>query len=768
MSKSEISQRFFLSSILIALITVGCAAQAGEDLRAKTEILTSHVIMPNEGDGVYKEVEIGGRKAIANLGSGQAPYLYFQVPLGFAENGDLYITIEFFDAAAQAFMIQYDNGQDLYFDGPQGVTIGSNTWVTATYKLVGALLDRRQNYGSDFRIYASSGLPVSRVEVSRISKKTGVWPSLKERFAIAGKKIRRPKGMEYTFGNGSDDQSAQLFKSLGVTSVETYVTWETVEAKAKGEWDWSKWDEQVKILKRHGLKWVPFIILGPAYSTPNWFRESEDHIGCVCLEHGAASKIESLWNPHLPAYIDRFIGEFAKRYEKTGVVESVLLGIQGDFGEAIFSVFGEWTQNVPGPYHNHPGFWCGDEHALDSFRKWAIVKYGDVGKLNTAWGTSFDSQNAIDFPIRGEAEIKTYRDALPRSSPTTKRYWLDFVEWYRGEMTRFSDWWMATTKKHFPETPVYLCTGGHAPPEHGSDFGAQCKVAAKNRSGVRITNEASNYAKNFAITRWVAAAGKHYGAFYGFEPAGGEDEKGIVARIYNATASGAAQLHDYQNNVTNTESRQAAQQAHIQYLMKTEPVVGVALFYPNVSMTLDFGDFLDRAAEFRDITDYDYVDEGMLRDGALDRYKVLVIIRGNVIEKSDFEIIEKWVQNGGVVFALEVTAKTVEGDNEPFNRLFEPKGGERKIGKGKSVLFLRSFRQPKDPIRVLSGILKEAGVIQPDGENDGVYATIIKGDKVLYLNTTSADVEKNIILPNGKEQKAMAKAGTITEVKVDG
>ena len=82
-------------------------------------------------------------------------------------------------------------------------------------------------------------------------------------------------------------------------------------------------------------------------------------------------------------------------------------------------------------------------------------------------------------------------------------------------------------------------------PPHGSNFAEQCRVAAKHKAGVRITNEASNYALNFALTRWVASAGKHYGAYYGFEPAGGVDENGIVARIYNATASGANQLFDY-------------------------------------------------------------------------------------------------------------------------------------------------------------------------------------------------------------------------------
>ena len=573
--------------------------------------------------------------------------------------------------------------------------------------------------------------------------------------------------MEYTFGNGTSDKSAALFKSLGVTSIETYVTWETCERKGRDQWDWSAWDRQVEILKRHGLKWVPFLILGPAYSTPDWFRASSDHFGCVCLEHNVDSKIESLWNPNLPPYIDRFLAEFAKRYKDSGVIESVLLGIQGDFGESIYSVSGKWTKEIPGPYHNHPGFWCGDKYALESFRKWSAAKYGGIAKLNETWGTKYKSDGEIDFPVRGEDAIKKFKENLPAAATTTKRHWLDFVEWYRGEMTRFSDWWMAETKKHMPEIPIYLCTGGDAVPEHGSNFGAQCKVAAKNGAGVRITNEASDYGKNFTITRWVASAGKFYGAFYGFEPAGSEDERGIPARIYNATASGARQLHDYSPNIMSKPSRMEAQKKHIKYLKKSEPVVDVALWYPNVALTIKWGPFLTQAATFRDVVDYDYVDEDMLRDGALDHYKVLAIIYGDIIERSDLEIIERWVKKGGIMLTGDFGGiRTVEGDTEPYQRLFELDGGPRKVGNGKTVLVPRTAMQSEDFAKTLAGVMKSAGITDPDCQIDGVYGTVLKNGTVLYLNTTEENARKTINLPDGKQKKVTAKGGTITEVKL--
>jgi hypothetical protein len=530
----------------------------------------------------------------------------------------------------------------------------------------------------------------------------------------------------YTFGNDADETMAPEFRSLGVTSIESYVTWETCERDGEGMWDWSKWDRQVRILKDNDLKWVPFVILGPAYSTPEWFRASDDHYPCRCLEHGEASKIESLWNPHLPKWIDRFISEFAKRYRDTGVIESVLLGIQGDYGEAIYSVSGGgWTFNVPGEYHNHAGFWCDDEYALADFRRFIEARYKTVEALSKAWGGSYAGLGSVDFPGRTEA-LKAFCDSVASGKPEVRRRWLDFVDWYRDAMTRWSDYWIETTRKHFPETPIYLCTGGDAPPEHGSNFAEQCRVAAKHKAGVRITNEASNYATNFAITRWVAGAGRHYGAYFGFEPAGSEDETGIVARIYNATASGANQLHDYNRNVVKSTERTDTQRANLKHLFDTQPIVPVALWYPNVAMTLNWGGYLERVAQLRDYVDFDYVDESMLATGALKHYKVLVILHGDVMETSDARKIADWAKNGGRVIVMGVPEfESVEGTDEPESVLFGKPLGNGSAARVNDWDALAS---------ALESAFTELGLPIYDLKKDGIYGTQIGPDRFLFLD----------------------------------
>lgn len=563
------------------------------------------------------------------------------------------------------------------------------------------------------------------------------------------------EGREVTFGNDATESQAVLFRTLGVTSVESYVTWESVEPE-KDEWAWERWDKQVEVLKKHGLKWVPFLIAGPAYATPKWFRETDQHLGAVCLEHNITSKIESIWNPSLPKWIERFLSAFAERYGKTGVIESVLLGISGDYGEAIFPVWGGgWTFQIPGAYHTHPGYWCGDPYAGKSFREAMRKKYGMIEGLNSAWGTSFPSFEDIEFPpleVRGgiREDAPTPAGTFTAKDAQSRRRWLDFVNWYRGEMTRWADWCLATTKKYFPNTEVYLCTGGDAVPPHGSEFAEQCKVSAKNKCGVRITNEGSDYAFNFYLTHWVASAGKFYGAFYGFEPAAGVDEKGIVARIYNAVASGAKQLHEYNTNIISSEKRMGIFRDNYPYLeAMPSPCVDVAVLYPKASLALRWADFPERVALLRDVIDIDFVDETMLRDSALKNYKFFLLIAGEFIEKKDIDIIKRWVENGGVLFSCGVHQMAiVEGDTSPFNELFDKGKGVKRLGKGKTIFLPFSWEEKDKLFASLVQKLSGEGCPVPDGVKDGVYATLFP-QHILLLNTNDQPINKLINLLEG-------------------
>ena len=167
-------------------------------------------------------------------------------------------------------------------------------------------------------------------------------------------RVTTPAGLRLCLGeyNQLSAEDASRFKNAGFSSVEFYLTWESVENKGENQWDFSAWDKQVEILKKAGLKWTAFIIAGPAYSLPEWYRKSKDFVGLRCLEHNIESKINTIWDTAFTTYVDRFLARVAEQYGNSGTLEGVLLGISGDFGEAIYPVWhGGWPPTIAGLYH---------------------------------------------------------------------------------------------------------------------------------------------------------------------------------------------------------------------------------------------------------------------------------------------------------------------------------------------------------------------------------------------------------------------------------
>ena len=69
-----------------------------------------------------------------------------------------------------------------------------------------------------------------------------------------------------------------LAHALGFNAVESYVQWNYVEAQ-RGVYDWSHYDKIVNEIQKQGLKWFPLLIVGSAYSLPEWFHDSQGERG---------------------------------------------------------------------------------------------------------------------------------------------------------------------------------------------------------------------------------------------------------------------------------------------------------------------------------------------------------------------------------------------------------------------------------------------------------------------------------------------------------
>ena len=472
-------------------------------------------------------------------------------------------------------------------------------------------------------------------------------------------------------GDKDIEERLEVLKGLGVTSIQTYVYWNKVE-KTPGVLDWSEYDADVALFKKHGLRWVPFVIAGPWYATPEFVRQDPQIVMLRCLEHGRASGIPSIWSARLREYVRAYLQKLADHYRPMEILESVNIGISGDYGEAIYSVIGNW----PGEYHSHPGYWCGDALAVADFRQAVRDLYpGGIDALNQAWHSKYTSFD----------ELKPF---VPAQAPS-ERAWQEFLRWYRGSMTSYADFWLKAARESFPDVDIYLCTGGDMAPEHGSDFSAQAKAAARYGAGIRITNEASSFPMNVRLTRMVGSACRFYGAYFGHEPANTVTANGMLGRLFNAVTSGARQLFLYDSPalVAKQDGRLVPGEGgkyHQLYsgLLKTNrPTIDFALYYPNPpapETRYDRQDFSDLASQIRRFIDYDFVDDRLIQDGALRGKSVLIVASAKVIDAATTDRIKQWATDGGVVFVLDSRGTDWDGQNTPFDALvgFTPQTDE--------------------------------------------------------------------------------------------
>jgi hypothetical protein len=613
--------------------------------------------VPSVGDGLNEAETVQGAPVRRVVGAGSL-YFYVAIDHPAYRQGpvDLYVSAEVFDDGVARVSMQYDRAAErpnigTYYTAADNayLLVGSGGWRTLHFFLPQTRLGHGQNGGADFR-FTAPGVAFRKIAASVTRPANFDVAQTLDAEALRSVAVTRGPGMELTYGNDAGEADAALFKALSVSSVESYVDWAGVEP-VKDQWDWSKWDKQVATLKGAGLKWVPFLIAGPVYATPLWFQDSPDSHVYRCLEHGKDSRVQSLFNPALRPQIGRFLRAFAERYRDTGAIESVLLGVTGIYGESIYPAGpeGGWTARLTGEYHNHHGWWAGDAYAVSAFRAAMNKKYGRVKRLNAAWGTAYASFD----------DVSTF---LPDRAPSDRAR-ADFVEWYQASMTEWAVFWVKSCRKVFPKTEIYLCTGGDGSPFLGADFTAQTAAIARYGAGVRITNEGSDYAHNFSITREVGTATRHYGTFCGFEPASKVNSNGVVARIYNATASGARQLHDY---IPNTLGQGAAAlnnfRTNAVWLTPRRPRVPAALYLSRETWALEPG-AVDRtltlSRTLRDATDLDFVTRRSLADGHLRGYRTLVLSASSVLEPESAEAIERWVRKGGILVAATRPGETL-------------------------------------------------------------------------------------------------------------
>ncbi|MBU3918525.1 beta-galactosidase [Patescibacteria group bacterium] len=496
-----------------------------------------------------------------------------------------------------------------------------------------------------------------------------------------------------------EDKSFENCKKTGLTSVQSYVTWAEIE-KEPGKFDFSTYDVLVEKLKKHNLKWVPFFILGPNYATPKWFQESDECVYAKCLEHNRESKIQSIWNPFLPKQVDRFLKMLSERYQDKSVLESICLGISGNWGESIYPVEGGFYKN----FHSHKGWWCGDKYAVENFRKYITKKYNSLNELNAAWKTDISSFELINFPnlrysLSFSREIYKFIPFFLRPSAkfiynllksnskkeikdiAVEQKWLDFVDWYMASMTNWAEFWLKTARKYFPDNEIYLVTGGDGNPMLGADFSAQTKIAAKYNAGIRITNQIDDYSYSFAFARLISSASKFYGSYFTTEEVWINKPESVTMRIFDVITSGAKGF--YCKNIIGTgkdyctkkdfpagEPTKGAEilSKNLNYFQLSKPIVKVGVFFPNTSIAfkpLVLDSLYKQCAKLRDVLDFDLLDENMIRDGVLEKYEYLLVLKGEILGGEVSEKIKNWIKKGGILSSnYKIIANDIDNEHD--------------------------------------------------------------------------------------------------------
>lgn len=439
------------------------------------------------------------------------------------------------------------------------------------------------------------------------------------------------------------NELAPLARVLGFNAVESYVSWKRLEPRAEGEFDFSFYDPVVKKLAEYDLKWFPLLIVGSAYALPEWFRASGENVGMVCLEHGVSNPVQSICYPPHKRHVTRVLQAFGKHYEPMGVLQGVRLGPSGNYGESQYPAGGNW--GVEGEtMHIHLGWWAGDAYAIGDYRQFLAGRYGDIGALNHAWETAYTSFDEVSPRIPEQMLAPAER--------------IDFTTWYTDCMTRWCEWWALEARKALPHTPIYQSAGGWGFREAGTDYSGQTKSMLKIDGGIRLTNETDSYEQNYYATRLAVSAAKLYGVPLGYEPASSHTARGVAGRLFGTLTTNGQHFFTYHGNVMN-DPFAIEQWLHYAPLLdgRAQGQTGVAIYYPETANQLEDSAFRHlyawgfnpRAREVRRVTEVDYLDERLIEDGFLDRYRALVFVWGDVMPDATLERVDAWVQAGGTV-----------------------------------------------------------------------------------------------------------------------
>lgn len=250
------------------------------------------------------------------------------------------------------------------------------------------------------------------------------------------------------------------------------------------------------------------------------------------------------------------------------------------------------------------------------------------------------------------------------------------MNWYDEAVGRAISLNLAAARKHFPNSQLMLPAGFvDEDPRGGNDNSLIPKLAEQVKATVRSTHGGFKpFAENAAtMLGRLGSACRFYNVPFWVEPPGNLTLDQEVERLYEALSQGATGLFDW---TTNAVSNREVYYRYGKLLRVEKPVVDVAMFYPAQAQKLRVDQgyaplFAQACAYMRDLANFDIVDDRMVEDGCLSRYRVLVLWEGTMASTSTLEKIKEWVHAGGVLVAYDFgKVQNFAGDTSWFSEMF--------------------------------------------------------------------------------------------------
>lgn len=506
------------------------------------------------------------------------------------------------------------------------------------------------------------------------------------------------------------------WKSEGLVADEDYIAWGAVE-REPGEWDWKQHDAVEKAEHAAGLKYV---VYDWVHFPPTWLRNDKQHATLMkCLEHNETTNYLSIFDPKTLEHYDHFYKALHDHFGDK--IDDIYACILGPYGE------GNYPLNVPDWVnigHCHEGYWCGDDYALKAYSAAMAKKYGDIAKLNTAWGASYKSFDDVRPPKQlSDAKFKPSPDKF--NTPQLRREWLDFITWYHQAIIDFAEGSIKVVLKYFPKEKVRTKPGGNAGGVNPIAWGTYCPGYAKMAEPYGIVLQPADFQGAIFGDSWVGTAYQFYHVTLSTEPAGGLNHNDYVRRMFSDASVGASQhfTYEFQQHVPDI-------QKYIDLYTGKPGDTQVAVYCPTTLYRLggDLEPTIRSSRRLRDVADFDVLDELLITDGALsDKYKLLVIFQGDVVDQPILDAIDAWVQTGGSVLLAE-SAKVSNVEEQPWKFL--------------------AAHDPRVIVAKKNGLIKEVETRFKDlkgvfSAGPGVWTTQ-RGDQTFMLNTTDKPLEASV------------------------